>query len=107
MKLPVNTTVNKAGGCTDCRAVAFNSLTITAIRHLPLFLPVNFHMGFTAEFGCRGLMRCQTWTRNALDESSPAHKLQAFVCEKDPQLTAEHQCLVYLSLDNKKPRGLL
>lgn len=88
MKLPVNTTVNKAGGCTDCRAVAFNSLTITAIRHLPLFLPVNFHVGFTAEFGCRGLMRCQTWTRNALDESSAAHKLQAFVfnVKKTPSL---------------------
>lgn len=49
MKLPVNATVNKAGGCTDCRAVAFNSLTITAIRHSPLFLPVSFHVGFIAE----------------------------------------------------------
>lgn len=51
MKLPINTTVNKVGGC---RAVAFNSLTIVAIRHSLLFLPVSFHVGFTAEFSCTG-----------------------------------------------------
>lgn len=41
MKLLVNTEVNTAGGCTDCRTVAFNSQTITAIRHSQLFLPVS------------------------------------------------------------------
>lgn len=54
----VNTGVNKAGRCTDCRAVAFNSLTISAVRHLQLFLPVSCHgafPGFAAEFSCRGL----------------------------------------------------
>lgn len=58
MKLPVNSTVNKAGSCTHCGAVSFNSLTITAIRHSLLFLPVSFHMGFSAEFSCRSPMRC-------------------------------------------------
>lgn len=58
MKLVVNTKVNKAGGCPGCRAVAFNSITITAIRHSQLFLPVSCHSalpGVAAEFSCRGL----------------------------------------------------
>lgn len=50
----VNITVNKVGCCS---VVAFNSLTTTAIRHSLLFLPVSFHVGFTAEFSCRASMR--------------------------------------------------
>lgn len=88
MKLPVNTSVNKAGSSTDCRAVAFNSVTITAIRHSPLFLPVSFHQSFTAEFSCRGPMKCYTQAKNALDESSLALKLQDFIfnMKKTPSL---------------------
>lgn len=86
MKLLVNTKVNKAGSCTDCRAVAFNSLTITAVRHLQLFLPVSCHSafpGFAAEFSCRGLYEMldrgkKCHVEQTLDESSLAAQTLGF-----------------------------
>lgn len=86
MKLLVNTEVNKAGGCTDCRAVAFNSLTITAIKRSQLFLPVSCpsaFLGFAAEFSCRGLYKVldtgkTCHVEQTLDESSPAAQTSGF-----------------------------
>jgi len=98
MKPVVNTEVNKAGGCTDCRAVAFNSLTITAIRQL--LLPVSCTVPSRAlllNSVAEASRRCWTQAKNATWNKPGRnlhleHKLQDFVCNIDKIMASIAEC---------------